>query len=352
MEKKKLAELAAPLLEAAGVERQAAPFDIQTMLNKLSEQSFAGVEFKQQKAKEIQDRISALRAQPQQKEGGINLDAVATLGDLFFNKPGKFTGIRNALKKNKKDSTGELYNLENQLIGYQNSISKDQNNLFDALHDFMPKEKTSRLGDQKALADHKHGQTMEVLRQKFRNTSELLGKKQAAKGSGKTEKRANAAQYKSAGFGKLMQKANKGVEKLLEKGFDFGSTFNTGRGAKWTPELMKSEDLKLYQTYKENFLGGHLRDVSGAAIGTSEYVKAERQFFPLPGDTKELLKQKALLREQEMSKMRASSGSAWDDVDDIENIGDFEKGQGSSKNSEPKTREDYLKEIAEMEGQL
>ncbi|MCA6114243.1 hypothetical protein J6524_04775 [Bradyrhizobium sp. WSM 1738] len=71
---------------------------------------------------------------------------------------------------------------------------------------------------------------------------------------------------------------------------------------------LQSPEYQKYKAAKEAFIGAHLRDVSGAAIGTPEYVRAEKTFFPQPGEGPEVVRQKAALRANLIETMRREAG--------------------------------------------
>ncbi|WP_426526804.1 hypothetical protein [Bradyrhizobium sp. McL0615] len=74
---------------------------------------------------------------------------------------------------------------------------------------------------------------------------------------------------------------------------------------------LQSPEYQKYKAAKEAFLGAHLRDVSGAAIGSNEYVRADKTFFPQPGEGPEAVAQKAALRAQLMQEMGRSAGPGY-----------------------------------------
>jgi hypothetical protein len=71
---------------------------------------------------------------------------------------------------------------------------------------------------------------------------------------------------------------------------------------------LQSPEYQKYKAAKEAFIGAHLRDVSGAAIGSPEYVRAEKTFFPQPGEGPEVVKQKATLRAGLIEAMKREAG--------------------------------------------
>jgi hypothetical protein len=59
---------------------------------------------------------------------------------------------------------------------------------------------------------------------------------------------------------------------------------------------------------QRNFINAILRQESGAAIGASEFENARKQYFPQPGDTPEVIAQKAANRRTAISGLARSAG--------------------------------------------
>lgn len=73
-----------------------------------------------------------------------------------------------------------------------------------------------------------------------------------------------------------------------------GSLF-TGRRSlvgEQLPNFMQSAERQQFEQAKGNFINAVLRRESGAAIAPTEFTSAEKQYFPQPGDTEEVLEQK------------------------------------------------------------
>lgn len=61
---------------------------------------------------------------------------------------------------------------------------------------------------------------------------------------------------------------------------------------------------------QRDFVNAVLRKESGAAIAQSEFLSAQKQYFPQPGDSKEVIAQKRKNRQTEIEGMRAAAGPA------------------------------------------
>ncbi len=83
--------------------------------------------------------------------------------------------------------------------------------------------------------------------------------------------------------------------------------------------LERSAQTKEQQQYKNAALAwirAKLRKESGAAIGKAEAEQEYQNYFPVVGDTKEVIAQKRSLRQSAMDEMRISSGKAAVKVDE------------------------------------
>ena len=83
--------------------------------------------------------------------------------------------------------------------------------------------------------------------------------------------------------------------------------------------LERSAQTKEQQQYKNAALAwirAKLRKESGAAIGKAEAEQEYQNYFPVVGDTKEVIAQKRSLRQSAMDEMRIASGKAASKVDE------------------------------------
>ena len=74
---------------------------------------------------------------------------------------------------------------------------------------------------------------------------------------------------------------------------------------------VRSDEYQRYQQAKNNFIYSQLRKESGAAIGKDEYVAADRQYFPQPGDKKEVIAQKEINRQIAVDGMSRNAGPTY-----------------------------------------
>jgi hypothetical protein len=116
-------------------------------------------------------------------------------------------------------------------------------------------------------------------------------------------------QAASLGFASRLSLNEKTLNEVASRGYKPGGLFEFG----FTPERLRSEDRKIYEAAKRNWIAAKLRKESGAAIGKDEYSDADLQYFPQPGDTEKVLKQKANLRNTVYQSERTAIGRFADD---------------------------------------
>ena len=72
-----------------------------------------------------------------------------------------------------------------------------------------------------------------------------------------------------------------------------------------------SPDYQKYAQAKRDFVNAQLRRESGAAISPSEFESAEKQYFPTPGDSQEVIAQKAANRRAAVEAMGREGGPSY-----------------------------------------
>jgi hypothetical protein len=72
-----------------------------------------------------------------------------------------------------------------------------------------------------------------------------------------------------------------------------------------------SEDRQKYDQAKRDFINAQLRRESGAAISSSEFESADKQYFPVPGDSPDTIKQKAANRRAAVEAMGREGGGSY-----------------------------------------
>jgi hypothetical protein len=141
-------------------------------------------------------------------------------------------------------------------------------------------------------------------------------------------------QSNSLGFASRMMLNESTINDVVGRGYRPGGLTEFG----FTPERLRSDDRKIYEAAKENWIAAALRKESGAAIGKDEYSAADRQYFPQPGDSDKVLKQKANLRSTVFKSMKAGIGRFADDYLRQMGVGQEGQTQGSVRKYNPVTK--------------
>jgi hypothetical protein len=126
-----------------------------------------------------------------------------------------------------------------------------------------------------------------------------------AAGGKKTE-----VQAKSEKFANLMEVAEKNLKGIEGEGLSLsGKTLGALPGG--VGNYGQSSNFQKYTQAKNKFITSLLRDESGAAIGTQEFTRYERELFPQPGDGPEVIAQKAENRKAAIDAMKKSAGPGY-----------------------------------------
>jgi hypothetical protein len=130
-----------------------------------------------------------------------------------------------------------------------------------------------------------------------------------AAGGKKTE-----VQAKSEKFANLMEIAEKNLKGIEGEGLSL-----TGKALSNIPGGLgnygQSANFQKFTQAKNKFITSLLRDESGAAIGTPEFARYERELFPQPGDGPEVVAQKAENRRAAIEAMKKSAGPGYKSPD-------------------------------------
>lgn len=113
-------------------------------------------------------------------------------------------------------------------------------------------------------------------------------------------------QAKAEIFGNKMELANKSITD------DVGTSLS-GKIASGLPlgNYAQSPEYQKYKQASSNFITALLRQESGAAINKSEFERYDREYMPQPGDSKEVLAQKAEARRIAIEGMKKGAGPGY-----------------------------------------
>jgi hypothetical protein len=124
----------------------------------------------------------------------------------------------------------------------------------------------------------------------------------------------NDTQSLAATYADRMAEANAVVAKLpisVQTAGEGGLVGSIPFIGDYAANQVRSAEYQRYQQAKNNFIYSQLRKESGAAIGKDEYVAADRQYFPQPGDSKEVIAQKEVNRQIAVNGMSRSAGPTY-----------------------------------------
>jgi hypothetical protein len=126
-----------------------------------------------------------------------------------------------------------------------------------------------------------------------------------AAGGKKTE-----VQAKSEKFANLMEVAEKNLKDIEGEGLSLtGKMLGNVPGG--VGNYGQSANFQKYTQAKNKFITSLLRDESGAAIGTQEFARYEKELFPQPGDGPEVIAQKTENRKAAIEAMKKSAGPGY-----------------------------------------
>ncbi|WP_370156992.1 hypothetical protein [Bradyrhizobium ottawaense] len=120
-------------------------------------------------------------------------------------------------------------------------------------------------------------------------------------------------QAKSEKFANKMELAEKNVSGLDSQYTDTIGAGGFFRGTEYVPggNSLQSSSYQKYKQARDNFITALLRDESGAAIGTAEFNRYEKELFPQPGDGPEVVAQKREARRVAIEGMKKSAGPGY-----------------------------------------
>ena len=112
----------------------------------------------------------------------------------------------------------------------------------------------------------------------------------------------NAAQSSANGYANRVAESDVIISNLGKK---FTGKLSIGGSL---PNIFQSGDRQMYEQAKRNFINSVLRRESGAAISESEFVSAEKQYFPQAGDLPATLVQKESSRNTTINNLYREAG--------------------------------------------
>jgi hypothetical protein len=144
----------------------------------------------------------------------------------------------------------------------------------------------------------------ELRRMAIENQKAMATERAAERAAKKEE--LSGTQAKQLGLAQAGQTAASQYEAAIKKGaketcwqsYDPTSYGDWLQSQSWTPSFLKSASDKEAQAAKSAWVETYLRDASGAAIAPSERLAYAKDYFEEPGDSPQVVANKAVLREQ------------------------------------------------------
>ncbi len=125
-------------------------------------------------------------------------------------------------------------------------------------------------------------------------------------------------QAKSEKFGNKMENAEKNLRDIEGEGQSYKGRALEGAplvGGTMATNWAQSPNYQKYKQARDNFITALLRDESGAAIGTQEFQRYEKELFPQPGDSPGTITQKREARKIAIEAMKKSAGPGYKSPD-------------------------------------
>jgi hypothetical protein len=112
----------------------------------------------------------------------------------------------------------------------------------------------------------------------------------------------------ASGFYQRMVSANEEMRRLEESGYDPTNRrdYYTAGGDFLNP--LATPEGQQYRQAQDNWLRANLRKESGAAIGVAEMDQERKNYFPIPGDSSQVIQQKMRNRTVTERAMRSAAG--------------------------------------------
>jgi hypothetical protein len=125
---------------------------------------------------------------------------------------------------------------------------------------------------------------------------------------GKPLEKFTDAQGRAAGFADRMDQSLGILEKVEGEGASL-----KGRSLEEVPggNYLQSDQYQSFEQARRDFINAQLRRESGAVINPEEFVNADRQYFPAPGDKPDVIAQKKANRKAAYEAMKRDAGPAY-----------------------------------------
>lgn len=226
------------------------------------------------------------------------------IGDI--NTAQAFANLGDVIAGQKVGSQNPFYSEQRGLAGQQ-TLGEIERADAKALKEMQMRDALQNRLFQQAMAM----QGLDLRKAQLAQGKELAGMRADEKA--KKEAELSATQAKQLGLAQMGAKAAAQYEAAVKKGIESGEFDPTSYGdwlqsQGWAPQFIKSAPAKEAAAAQMNWVENYLRDASGAAIPMSERQSYAEIYFPRPGDTPEIVANKAELRKQKESTAMLGAG--------------------------------------------
>lgn len=120
-------------------------------------------------------------------------------------------------------------------------------------------------------------------------------------------------QASASGYANRMAKAEQEIKLFEGRGYSPANDPQSyyGAGIPVAGNYLKDPQYQQYEQAASDWIRAKLRKESGAVIGKDEMAQEFKQYFPVPGDTPEVIAQKARSRAEGFNQLVAQSGNAY-----------------------------------------
>lgn len=192
------------------------------------------------------------------------------------------------------------------------SIENSKRTAASAAADRVSREKLAREGQAAPQYDTERGVLVDRRAGTARQVTDASGQPLGAKDKPLTE-----FQGKSAAFADRALLADQALSGLsydpaaINSKAAVGRTPLIGGALEAATNAMLSPENQQAEQAQRDFINAVLRQESGAAIGASEFDNARKQYFPQPGDSKEVIAQKAVNRKTAITGLQRNAGTSY-----------------------------------------
>ena len=126
---------------------------------------------------------------------------------------------------------------------------------------------------------------------------------------------AGDSEQMAAGYGERMAESEKIIRKVGEKGnptvaTSIAGSVLPGSAGRYVQSKVMTNEQQMHRQAQEDWVRAKLRKESGAVIADEEMEREIATYFPKPGDTPQVIKQKANARDVAIQSMKKAAGPA------------------------------------------